>query len=94
MSCSILGKVVENFGYQNVLGQSDRRIFKATTSLEKNNKKVWFFACWSKFIEIKSWLKNIRMGMVINGCAHSGCRNLKLAVSYKENNGINLFLVF
>ena len=40
MSCSILGKIVENFGYQNVLGQSDRRIFKATTSLEKNNKKV------------------------------------------------------
>ena len=40
MSCSILGKIVENFGYQNVLGQSDRRIFKATISLEQNDKKA------------------------------------------------------
>ena len=36
------------------------------------------FACWYKFIEIKSWLKYIRVGMVINGCAHSGHRTLKL----------------
>ena len=37
------------------------------------------FACWYKFIEIKSWLKNIGVGMVINGCAHSGHRTLRLA---------------
>ena len=26
------------------------------------------------------------MGMILNGCAHSGCKNLKLAVSQKEIN--------
>ena len=51
-------------------------------------------ACWHKFIEIKSWLKNIGMGVAIDGFAHSGCRNLKLAVSHKEINDINWFLVF
>ena len=39
------------------------------------------------------WSKIIGMGVVINGCAHSGCRNLKLAVSRKEINRINWFLV-
>ena len=34
------------------------------------------------------------MGVVINGCAHSGSRNLELAVSHKEINGINWFFVF
>ena len=74
-------------------GQSDCRIFTSTISLEQNDEKVWVFACWYKFIEIKSWSKNTGMGMVINGGAHYGCRNLKLAVSYKEINGINWFLV-
>ena len=64
------------------------------TSLEQKDEKAWFFACWYKFIEIKSWLKNIGMGVVINGCAHSGCWYLKFAVSHKEINGINWFLVF
>ena len=34
------------------------------------------------------------MGVVIDWCARTGCRNLKLAVSHKESNGINWFLVF
>ena len=34
------------------------------------------------------------MDMVINVRAHSGCRNLKLAVSQTAINGINWFLVF
>ena len=63
-------------------------------SLERKGEKAWFFARWYKFIEIKSWLKNIGMGVVINGWAHSDYRNLKLAVSHKEINGINWFLVF
>ena len=46
--------------------------FKSTKSLEENGEKVLFFACWYRFIEIKSWLKNIGMGVVINGYAHSG----------------------
>ena len=91
--CCMLRKIWENFGSwdmcQNVLGQSDCRIFKSTISLEQNGEKVWFFACWYKFIEIKSWLKNIGMSMVINVCSHSGCRYLKLAVSQIVSNGIN-----
>ena len=67
--------------------------FKWIISLEQKDEKVWFFACWYKFIEIKSWAKNIEMGGFINGCAHSGCRNLKLIVSHKEINRINPFLV-
>ena len=70
----MLGKIFENFGSwdmcQNLLGQSDYRIFKSTTSLEQNDE-VWFFTCWYSFIEIKSWLKNIGMGVVINGFVHS-----------------------
>ena len=64
-------------------GQSDCRIFKSALSLEQNDEKDWFFTYWFKFIEI----------VVINGCAHSGHRNLKLAVSNKGINGINWFLV-
>ena len=33
-------------------------------SLEQNDAKAWFFACWYRFMEIKSWLKNIGVGMV------------------------------
>ena len=51
--------------------------------LEQKDEKAWLFACWYKFIEIKNWLKNIGMGVLINGCAYSGCRNLELAVSHK-----------
>ena len=48
---------------QNALDQSDCRIFEMTISLEQNDKKAWFFAFWihpwCRFMEIKSWLKNI-----------------------------------
>ena len=37
-------------------------------------------------MEIKSWSKNIVVGMVRNGCGHSGLRTLKFAVSQE---GIN-----
>ena len=40
-------------------------------------------------MEIKSWLKNIGVSMVKNGCGHSDIRTLKLAVSQKGINGIN-----
>ena len=43
---------------QNALGQSEYRIFKSTISLEQNDEKGWFFACWYKFMENRSWLKN------------------------------------
>ena len=39
----MLGKIMENFGCrdmcQNVLGQSDYRVFKTTISLKQNDKK-------------------------------------------------------
>ena len=35
-------------------------------------------------MEIKSWLKNIEMGVVKNMCDHSGLRTQKLAVLKKE----------
>ena len=71
---------------QNALDQSDCIIFKLTISLEQNDEKVWFFAYWCRFIEIKSWL-------VKNGCGHSGLRTLKLAVSQEGINGVSWFLV-
>ena len=52
---------------QNALDQSDCSIFKLTISLEQNDEKAWFFACWCRFIEIKSWLKNIGVGVVKMG---------------------------
>ena len=44
---------------QYALDQSDCSIFKLTISLEQNDEKAWFFAYWCRFLEIKSWLKNI-----------------------------------
>ena len=78
---------------QNALGQSDCRIFKSTISLEQIDKKTWFFACWYRFMEIKSWLKNIEVGVVKSMCGHLRVRTLKLALSQEAMNGINWFLV-
>ena len=61
-------------------------------SLEQNDEKVWFFACWYRFTEIKSWSKNVGVGVVKNGYDHSGLKTLKLAVSQKGINWINWFL--
>ena len=62
---------------QNALGQSDYRIFKSTISLEQNDEKAWFFAYWYRFMENRSWLKNIGVAVVKNECGHSGVRTLK-----------------
>ena len=78
---------------QNALSQSDCRIFKLTISPEHGDEKAWFFVCWYRLMEIKSWLKNIDVGMVKNGCDHSGSRTLKFGVSQKGIFGINWFLV-
>ena len=79
---------------QNALCQSDCRIFKSTLSLQQNDEKAWFFVFWYIFMEIKSWLGNIGVGMVRSGCGHSGHRTLKLAVSQEGINGRNWFLVW
>ena len=78
---------------QDALGQSDCSIFKSTVSLEQNDEKTLFFACCYRLMEIKSWSKNIGVGLVKNGCGHSGLRTLKLAVSQEGINLINWFLV-
>ena len=78
---------------QNALNQSDCRIFKSTIHLEQNGEKAWFLVCWCRFMEIKSWLKNIGVGMVRNGCGHSGLTTLNLAVSQEGINVINWLLV-
>ena len=74
---------------QNALGESDCIIFKSTISLERTSEKPCFNACWYKFMEIKSLLKSIGVGMVNNGCGHSCHRTLKLDVSQDKINGIN-----
>ena len=44
-------------------------------------------------MEIRSWLENIEVGIVKNGCDHSVLRTLKLAVCQGEMDVINWFLV-
>ena len=44
------------------MGQNARpicKIFKSPISLKQGDEKFWFFACWYKFIKIKSRLKYI-----------------------------------
>ena len=43
-------------------------------------------------MEIKSWLKNVGVGMVKNGCGQSGHKTLKLALSQEGINEVNVFL--
>ena len=53
----MLGKVLENFGsweiFQNVLGQSDCRIFKSAIPLEQNDEKVWFLHVDTNSLKLK-----------------------------------------
>ena len=42
---------------QNALSQSDSSIFTSAMSPEQLDEIVWFFACWYKFMKIKSLLK-------------------------------------
>ena len=58
---------------QNDLSQSNCRNFKSTIPLT-NRWRCLFFACWYIFMEIKSWLTNIGVGMVKNECDCFGCR--------------------
>ena len=44
-------------------------------------------------MKIKSRFKNIEVGVVNNGCGHSGLRTLNLALPQKGITGINWFLV-
>ena len=59
----------------------------------KNDKKRRFFEFWYRFMEIKSWLKNVGVGMDSNGCGHSSLRIPKSTESQEVINLINWFLV-
>ena len=59
----------------------------------KTIRKPDFVACWYRFMESKSCLKNIRVGLVKNGYGHSGLSTLKLVVSQEGINGLKWFLV-
>ena len=62
---------------QNTCGQSDYRIFKSTLSPQESDQKAWLFSCRHRIMEIKNWSKNIGVGVVKNGCVHSGLTALK-----------------
>ena len=69
---------------QNPCGQSDCRIFKSTLSPQESDQKAWLFSCRHRIMEIKKWSKNIGVGVVKNGCVHSGLRALKSAYLKKD----------
>ena len=79
---------------QNTFGQSDSRIFNSSVSLDQNYGIGWFFACWYKFMECKSWLKNNGVDVVKNGFGNSGFRTLKLGVSQEGSNLRNWFFAW
>ena len=95
INCCILAQILYlgKIWFGNALRQSNCRIFKLNISLKQNDEKAWFFACWYRYMEIKNWLRNIRVGVVKNGCVHSGPRTLKLALSQEGVNRINWSLV-
>ena len=45
-----------------------------------------------RFIEIKSWLKNIGVSVVRNWCGHSVLRTQKLTISREAISAINWFV--
>ena len=53
----MLEKIFKSFASwdicQNVIGQSDYRIFKTTISLEQNNEKVWVFDIDTNSLKLK-----------------------------------------
>ena len=72
---------------QNCLGQSDCRIFQSV-SLERNDELDWFLHVDKSSWKLNCWLKNIGVGVMKNGCHHSGTRMLKLVVSQERINGL------
>ena len=74
---------------QNALSQSDCRVFKSTIPREQIYETVSFFACFCKFLKIKSWLKLFWLGMVKSRCNQSGLWTLKVIVSGEWTDRIN-----
>ena len=51
----------------------------------------WFLACWHKFMQIKSRLKILGVGLIKNGCGQSCDGTLKLTLSEEWTNWVNWF---
>ena len=88
--------MIENFLVEHVqlngCGQSGLWTLKLIECEEWTDGIYRFFACWYKFIQIKSYLKIFVVGMVNNGCGQSGDGALKLTVSKEWIDGIIHFL--
>ena len=67
--------------------------FKSNISPEQNDEKAWIFACWYRFMGSRSWLKNVGVDIIKNGCVNSVLRTLKLALCQGKMNEINWFLL-
>ena len=76
---------------QNGCGKSGLWTLKLTVSPECTDGISWFFVCWHKFTQSKSWLKNFGVSIVKNGCGQFGDGTLKLTVSEEWTDGINWF---
>ena len=76
---------------QNVFSQYGCRIFQSTISLGQVDEIAWFLTCWYKFTCIKSWPKNVWVGMVRNGCGQSGHRTFKIGCISRMNWRNNWF---
>ena len=91
--CSLSIRLQDFYMVNIKILQSDWQRAFWRVSLEETDEKAWFFACWYRFMEIKSWSKSIVVGVVQNCCNNSGLRTLKLAVSQEGIRRINWFLV-
>ena len=56
-----------------------------------NSWNNWFFACWYRFMKIKIWLKIYWVSIVKCGCCECGHGILKLTLSQKWTDRVNLF---
>ena len=64
---------------KNGHGQSCDGALKLAASEECIDGINGFFACWYRFIKIKSWSKLFWVSVIKNGCGQSGYGTLKLA---------------
>ena len=66
---------------KNACGLSGHGTLKLTQSQEWTGGMSWFFACWCKFMKVKSHFNVFCMGMVKNGNWHLVHKTLKSALS-------------
>ena len=62
---------------------------KSAVSQEWSNELGWFFACWYKFMKVKSCFKNYWVSMVKNGWGLKDCGTLKPGTSHNWFNELS-----